>query len=111
MSDKCSICGKWMFRSQILGKPHKCPPAWWCWLSDPDYDEHRDDGRAIYQMHADDAATEYVEDWDAGGDYTCIGGDEVQVSVASLAEHDSVSVFMVRGEMVPEYYATQKSPV
>ena len=109
MSDQCPICGSYTFGSQFLGKPHRCPPAWWCWISDPDYDMERDDGMRIYNTHADDAATEYMERWDAEGDYVCIGGDEMQVSVAPVGDPDTVSVFKVRGEMIPEYEATPLS--
>lgn len=108
MSNKCSICGEYTFRSQMLGRPHKCPPAWWCWISDPDYDMERDDGKTIYNLHADDAATEYIARWDAQGDYVCIGGDELLVSVAPVRDPDAVQSFRVRGEMVPEYHATEE---
>ena len=107
MSDKCPICGEYTFRSEIFGRPHKCPPAWWCWVSDPDYGMERDEGMTIYNLHPDDAATKYVARWDTEGDYVCIGGDEIQVSVAPLHAPDAVQTFRVRGEMVPEYYAAQ----
>jgi len=105
MADQCSICGTYLWRS--MGRPHKCPPAWWCWISDPDYGMERDDGMTIYNLHPDSAAEEYMARWDAEGDYVCIGGDEVQVSVAPRGDPDAVQVFTVRGEMVPEYCATR----
>ena len=104
MSDKCSICGVYTWR-EFDGGPHKCPPAWWCWISDPDYDMKRNEGSKIYDLHAEDAATEYIERWDAEGDYVCIGGDDMQVSVARLTAPDDASTFIVSGEMVPEYRA------
>lgn len=105
VSNKCIICGEWLFRSQILGRPHRCPPSWWCWISDPAYGYERDDGRTIYSQDAKDAATEFIARWDANGDYVCIGGDVIQVSVVRPGDPDSVQVFDVRGEMVPCYRA------
>ena len=105
MSDQCSICGQYLWRS--MGRPHKCPPAWWCWVSDPDYGMERDDGMVVYGVNPDGAAEEFMQRWDVGGDYVCIGGDEMQVSVVPMSDLDAVQVFVVRGEMVPEYYATQ----
>ena len=108
MDDKCSICGDYAWKSVLSGKPHKCLPAWWCWISDPDYDMmERDDGETIHALHADDAAIKYMADYDVHGDYICIGGDEIQVSVAPTLNPDSVQIFRVRGEMVPEYWAEQ----
>lgn len=104
MSDKCPICGEWLF---LNFKRHKCPPAWWCWISDPDWGMDQDDGTTIYAIRPSEAVLEYIEKWDAGGDYVCVGGDEMQVSVANIIDPDDVQVFTVRGEMVPEYYATE----
>jgi hypothetical protein len=68
----------------------------------------REDGRKVYNLYPDGAATEYIERWDSEGDYVCIGGDEMQVSVALMSDPDAVQVFMIRGEMIPEYYATER---
>ncbi len=105
MSRRCSICGDWLFRSQIFGKSHKCPPSWWCWISDLGWDYDRDDdGSVVYNLDRSEAAKEFIGRWDADGDYPCVGGEEVQVSVARITELDDVEVFYVRGAMVPEYW-------
>ena len=104
---RCSICGKFKFehRSFLTGQ-HRCPPGWWCWISDEGWDYEEEDGRAVYAIRAKYAAAEFIERWDNGGDYVCIGGDEMEVSVKPLGGGD-VQVFKVTGEMVPEYWAEE----
>lgn len=102
--DRCSRCGGFIFE----WKTHRCPPAWWCWLSEPTWDYRYEDGRAIYDADPGDAAAMYIERWDNDGDYVCIGGDEMEVSVHPIGNPDDVTVFVVSGEMVPEYHAEKK---
>lgn len=106
-SDRCPICGGWLFKSEIWGKPHRCPPAWLCWISDTSYGYEREDAKTIYSDEPIDAAKEFVVLWDAEGDYICVGGDRIRVSVESVLHPGQVRVFLVRGEMVPEYWAEQ----
>ena len=103
MLDRCSVCGEFIFE----WKKHKCKPAWWCWISDGDWDYEEEDGKRVHAVDAKDAATEYIEQWDNGGDYVCIGGNDIVVSVKPIGEDDNVQTFTVHGEMVPEYYAEE----
>ena len=106
MVDKCTVCGGYMFPTSA-GGPHRCPPAWWVWISDPNYDYDRDDGAKIHSYHADHAAQEFAERYDSGADYIFAGagGDGIQVSVVPFTELDKVEVFTVFAKQTVEYTA------
>lgn len=108
MVDRCPNCDEFMFDSIYTGRPHRCPPAWWCWISGDDYDYAEEDGRKIHSNDAANAAEEYIERWDSDGDYVCIGGDEIQVTVRSVLDPSKTYTFTVHGEMVPVYSAREK---
>jgi hypothetical protein len=104
--DTCPICGEFKFD----WKRHRCEPGWWCWISDPEWDMERDDGQRIFAHDAQEAAEKYIEAWD-NGDYVCIGGQEMIVSVDAISGESAgqVHVFSVHGEMIPHYHARRKN--
>lgn len=61
----------------------------------------------IYAHRHEDAAEQYGEDYDCGGDYTIVGGDEITVKVRKVGE-DEWKTFTVSGESVPQYNATEQ---
>ena len=102
MHNRCSICGALLWN--IVG--HHCPPEYWCWVSDPDYDMEKEEGMRIWCYGGpDQAAAEYVERWESEGDYICIGGDTIRVSVVDGGEPTEIYVFDVTGETMPQYHA------
>lgn len=104
--DYCSVCGEivWSWRK------HRCPPAWECWLSGEDHDMDQEEAETVYAQRAGDAAEKYVERQEQSwAEYGCLNGDEKEVSVVSPDRPDEVLVYVVTGEMVPEYRAEKKT--
>ena len=99
----CKTCGQAIFS----WKPHICPPRWLCWFSGEHDDDEPEDGHYMYSPSASTAAEEYAEWYDNQGDYTCIGGEDVQVTVRN-PETMEEETFIVRGDMTPSYHADRK---
>lgn len=81
---------------------HKCPPTWEVFVEDYHGD---DDGIEVCAHDAEEAAEKAIEEWDAQGDYTCIGGEEITVTVKG--SDGSIKKFYVTGRSSPSYYATE----
>lgn len=101
---RCPICGQYTWRDVLHNRPHICPPGWHVWISDPAWDHDREDGYTIYASNAENAAVKFAEQYDGRGDYIFMN-DEIQVSVERLAHPEEVHTWLVKGEMVPEYFA------
>jgi len=100
MSDSfCSKCDQY---NGYKPEFHKCPPLFEVLIKDYHGD---DDGMQVNAYDAEEAAEKAIEDWDAEGDYTCIGGEEINVTVKS--SDGSVKKFVVTGESCPSYHATE----
>ena len=66
--------------------------------------DERESARVFVAFDHEDAAKDWAENYDSG-DYTIIEGSEERVYVA-LNEPDSVAeLYLVYGEVLPEYYA------
>jgi len=99
----CKTCGEPIFS----WKRHTCPPSWLCWFSGEHDDDCPEDGHTVYASSARTAAEKFAEWWDSQGDYTCIGGEVVQVTVRNPTTMEE-ETFLVRGEMNPVYTAGRK---
>ncbi len=113
--NQCSECSEWFFSEY-----HTCSPLWRVWCPE--------DGETMYDeilIRADDAI-QAAENWAERDDsdsaeYSIVGGQKVEVHVMSEADYQSAPVeadevdttgldvkrFMVSGETVAEYYATE----
>lgn len=102
---RCPKCDEYAWRT--FSGPHECPPAWGVWL--PERGEDRDDARKVYACDEESAATKWAERDDAhSADYAIVGGDDATVYVAPYYDNTaSARVFVVRGESVPTYYASE----
>lgn len=95
----CNTCGAPMYD----WRRHTCLPAWLCWISDG-RGYTPEDGKLMYTSSPETAAEEYAEWHDSQGDYTCIGGDDLQITVRCVTTGQE-TVFKVTGEQVPAYTA------
>lgn len=106
--DKCKRCGKWVWDQNCLCRAFRCSIKEWDlgykWkdgqrVPGSEYLEFYD----VWGADAESAAVRFVEDRDCG-DYPVIQGDEVTVVVK---DGDTERVFMVNGQLVPEYWARE----
>ncbi len=83
-------------------------PVWLVWR--PEQDETEGDARGIEAWDAEQAAEDWAEHDDQGGDYTIVGGDSATLSVRPRDDASApVEVFVVSGETVPQYSARAKA--
>ena len=87
---------------------HRCPDKWLCWESGGLFDESPEDGaHHIYAASAETAAEKYAEWSDNQGDYVCIGGETLQITVRHV-ETRKEETFTVSAELLPTYAAYRK---
>jgi hypothetical protein len=98
----CNTCGQYYTE----GHRHSCPSAWEIWDFN---DETREDAVTAYGDDADEAATNWAESEDSGGDYTIVAGSPVVVCVSRVGSTE-VQTIIVSGESVPEYHASEAKP-
>lgn len=68
-----------------------------------------EDAREVQAFDAKEAAEDYAEETDRGGDYTVIGGAEMTVLVRRKDDPDAEPKrFVVTGETVPQYSAREQ---
>ena len=97
---KCNSCG------QYAWLPHGCQS----FSVEQDW-SHKNDGSGYEEagtahgMDAEDAAENWAEEDDAGGDYTIIGGSPARIRLTS--PKGEVTEFVVEGESVPRYTARE----
>lgn len=78
--------------------------AVWC----PDYGQTEEDARVIAAYDPMSAAQDWAEWYDRrSADYSIIGGSHVEVCVRKVPG-TYVRTYVVSGETVPQYYATEK---
>jgi len=89
------------------GDRHTCPPAWVVHCASWHGDE-LDDGDTVHARSASGAAEKWADEADSDGDYTIVGGNPATVRVKRLgADDDTARTFVVEGETVPSYWATE----
>ncbi len=77
---------------------------WLVWR--PEEDETIDDAQEVRSSDAEEAAEDWAEWSDSGGDYTIVGGSEATVCVRAKDDDAApVETFVVTGESVPQYTA------
>ena len=103
-SYRCPICNNFDM-SDITGKPHRCPPAWRVWISDPGWNDSPEEGKVIRAPHIRSAVEIFAELHDNNGDYDIINGHELRISAAPEDNWSQVETYVVEGQMVPEYFA------
>lgn len=81
----------------------------WC----PEDGEDESDAREVMAFDEEEAAEDRAEASDSDGDYTIVGGSDatyhVRAKVDPGEEQAPVMVFVVTGETVPHYSATEKT--
>jgi len=102
MSDNwCKICGEYTY-----GASHKCPPSWVVWC--PDCHEEEEDGRKVFASDPGEAAEKWAEENDRdSAEYLIVGGSPATVLVKRFGSDDPPTRWMVSGEAVPTYSATE----
>ncbi len=83
---------------------HSRPPRWDVWHNDPFYG--REDAETVYAVDAEEAARKWGESYDSDGDYSLLGGAEIEVFVAKRDDPKTV-LYSVSGESIPVYSATE----
>lgn len=100
-STRCPRCKKFPSLAELVSKqPHVCPPAWLCrfdWM-------RPDDEQRVYASAPEEAAQEYVYDYDG---FTLSFHDHEIVLVYSALSGEGVS-FEVDGELIRSYMARDK---
>lgn len=102
MIDYCPTCRGYIYTYKGADN-HRCPPAWLVWYPDWQGPEP-EDAAVVYAVSAEAAAEKWAHDQDADGDYTIIGGSEVQVKVRARGSSDW-DEYEVTGETVAQYNA------
>lgn len=94
----CKICNGLDWED---GK-HKCPPVFEAWFKD----DGEYDSRKIHARDAEAAAEKFAEyDDQHSAEFLIVGGSEAEIWVRQPATGE-IKKFTVRGESVPQYYAT-----
>ena len=96
----CTVCGKWKW-----GSSHRCPPAWEATF--PDQCGNDDPWRfplTIYADYAEDAASQALEDADAGDATKTMHATRVWVRRLGEKEHQA---FEAWGEPTVTYSARE----
>ena len=98
--NKCPICQKW-----DVGQ-HRCPPSFIVWCEDQG--ETEEDGITIYAYDHESAAEEFADQYDVEtADYSIAAQKwEPTFTVKGLRD-GGVKRFIVTGETVPSYSATE----
>ena len=95
---RCSTCGEWMYSSR-----HACPP-----IFEVNYPEYGDEWREIRAIDAETAAEKWAEREDSeSAEYSIVGGRETPV-VNVRGPDGSVTRWIISGEAVPKYYASEE---
>ena len=63
-SGTCQICGEYDVMADVMGRTHRCKPAWRAIPADSGYEE--EDATTVYTSDAEDAAEAFMEKWDDG---------------------------------------------
>ena len=97
---KCSIGHKFGWVST-----HVCPPAYLVWC--PEHDELEVDAKPIRANDAEEAVTEWADQYDVRtAEYPIVGGRD-EPTVHARAPDGTVTRWQVTGESVPHYSARE----
>lgn len=100
MSDSCRTCGKLFILSGDADR-HVCPPEFEVWEDRTD----RKWGRRIHAADPEEAAEQWAEDDDCGGDYGIVDGRSTPIVCVARIGEIAFERFEVEGEAVPRYRA------
>jgi len=96
---RCETCGQAI---HFVDDPNRrCEDRWFVWRADGS----RDDAILIYADSAQEAAEAWADESDAFGDFEIVNGDDPVVAVQDT--DCGVSYWVVTGEAVPQYTASQ----
>ena len=99
-SGTCQICGEYDVMADVMGRTHRCKPAWRAIPADSGYEE--EDATTVYASDAEDAAEAFMEKWD-DGDISY--GSDMDVIVWPRGEPDKKEKWNVTSEPAVVYSA------